>query len=379
MPRISTVPIAAPPPARRMRNTDNGALSTCARLYLAASTDPHSILDRHPCIPDSLAAPSFKFAVRSRFEFAVGTAGVAGVAVWPFRMLANNRLENTGPDPDVYFSKIMVTNAGFTGTNLGLLTSSASYTFPIPPPGVTPVDSTTSIFSQADFSAPFTRSARLVGSGIRVGYTGSVTDQRGTILFARNPQATSTLTTSFDDLNELLQYQGVTRIMVRDMTSDGSNGVTYKAVSNVDFNPITSPLGVVALTSPPEATNNRLGYVVLVTGATPGAIFTGDVVTFFEAYGAQLPLTPSEADVSGHAAAMAAVSSAPPNAIPQSLHAQALASAVRGLASVSGRGLRAGVSEVITKQVPIVAYRAARAAAPYLARQAFPGLLRYAA
>lgn len=334
-------------------------LSPCARLYAHALSHPHGILGATPCIPDALAAPSFRFAVRSRFEFVIGTQNAGGVAVWPFRTLANDPLiVNT----QTYY-KIAATSAAYAQGNANFATID-QYPTATPVVGVTAVNSTTSLFTQNDFSAATTRAARLVGSGIKVGYTGAVTNQRGTITFIRNAQTTRTFTGNFDDLNEMLSQQDVVRINIRDMDADNNNGVCYRPLTHLDFAYTPNPLGPVALNDGGAAAiQNRLGYVVLVQGGTPGDVYTADVVSFFETTGSQLPLAPADADPTGQAAVAAALAAGSQSANPMLQAAQTVQRAAAHVLRSSG---------------PSLLQAAARAAGP-IASTAVDALLREAA
>lgn len=323
-------------------------MSNCAMAYLAALTDPHSVIGHLPCIPDAIAQPSFKISARSRFEFVIGQTGVGGVAVWPMRLLANDDLVQGGNS----FSKIMGTTAAYNSNSAAYATV-ASFPTATPPAGVTNYTATTSLFRQVDFQSPVNRSARLVGSGIRVGYTGPVTSQKGTVTFMRNPLNTNVLTTSIDDLNEILTNQDAVRINVRDMRDDNSNGVAYRPLSLADLATVTTPTGVVPLG---DATSvaSRLGYIVHVTGGQPGDVYTGDVVAFFETYGTSLPLTQSDSDQAGAGAAQAAVSGQPLTATPQTVFAQAARRAAQILGSSSGPSVRRALDAAAPIFIPAV-------------------------
>lgn len=346
--RVKALPIAVPtkekapkkakPKAESVRVmrpagfTSRSVLSPCAAMYAAALTDPHAIIGRLPCIPDALSAPSFKFATRSRFEFTIGSANTGGLAVWPMRMLCNNQVVNGA----TLYAKILATNSAYASTGAQFALNDQ---FLGAPAGVNLIDSTTSLFTQSDFASPFNRSARLVGSGVRIGYTGAVTNQRGTITFLRNSQPTSVLTNTFDDLNELLSQQDVVRINIRDMSADNANAVCYRPLLANDFSPIHQPLGLINLGLGAGTTMGRLGYVVLVTGGTPGDVYTADVVSFYETYGDKLPTTPSDADPVGHSSVVSSLAANSPSVNPAEHYAQILGRAARAVVSASGQSL----------------------------------------
>lgn len=255
--------------------------------------------------------------------------------MWPFRMLANNPVVLGG----LTLYKIAATTAAYAGGNAGFA-SNDSFATGSPAAGISAVNSTTSLFTQNDFSESTTRAARLVGSGIKIGYTGAVTNQRGTITFVRNAQMSSVLSSNFDDLNELLSQQDVVRINIRDMDADNNNGVCYRPLSPDDFAYLPNPMAVTTFqNSGNQGIANRLGYVVLVQGGTPGDVYTADVVTFFESTGSQLPLAPADADPLGQSAVAAALAAGSQSANPVNQAAQTVQRAAMHVLRSSGPSL----------------------------------------
>jgi len=315
-------------------------MSRCAKLYAIALTDPHALLGEAVCIPDSLAQPSFKFVSRMRFEFEIGAAGMGGVAVWPMRMLANAACID--PDNGLTFYTASVTKGSYGVTNLGFASAEHYTTGYGPTPGTENIASTTSMFSQADFGVATLRSARLVGSGIKIGYTGAVTNQKGTVMLYRNPVPSSNITIGDDEYQEILQSQDAIRINVRDMDTRNNNGVCFRPLLGTDYSPITAPLAPRNLdpASAPQGMSNRMGYVAFVTGGTPTDTYTVDAVAIFECYGKALPLTKSEGDAPGFAAVASAVASAPPTPNPGVNAAQIMQTAMKHVSAASGQLVR---------------------------------------
>lgn len=311
-------------------------LSRCASSYALVLTNPLAAIGLSPCIPDSQSAPSFKTESRTRFEFTIGTNGSGGCAVWPMRMLANDDLVN-GPTS---YCKIISTTSAYASLGAQFATAS-NFPTGFPPAGTTNIIATTSLFTQQSFSAPGERTARLVGSGVRFGYTGPVTSQKGMVTVLRNPRPTDILTANMDDLNEILSNQDAVRIPVRDLSADGMNGVAYRPLSTADVAITDAPLGPVAI-SATTSVPARLGYVVLVTGATPGDVWVCDAVSFFECYGAKLPLTSSEGDPVGQAATMAAVQAVSPSMDPRVNHGRTFYAAEAQVRAGSGQSVPGG-------------------------------------
>lgn len=310
-------------------------IAKCAAMYARALTDPHSLLGQSPCIPDSLSAPSFKFSSRTRSQFVIGTLGTGGLAVWPLLTAASDPVR-TADGLGEYF-KVATTTANYAQPD-ARFAGAQLYTLAAPPEGVLNVNATTSLFTALDFALARQRSIRLVGSGVKVSYSGSVVDQRGTITFIRNPVARSFLPSSFDDVSELLTSQDAVRIPLRDMAADSMNGVAYRPLLVTDAQPSFAPFETSSLGAQ-LTMGSRLGYAVLVNGGTPGVTFEIDVVSYFEAYGAALPVTASDSDPIGHASVMSSLSATPMSANPRETHGTVFARLAQNVLRTSGRGL----------------------------------------
>jgi len=337
------------------------SISVCALAYAAARTDPHSLLGKPnlPCIPDGASQPSFKFSARTRFEFVIGTAGAGGVACWPWRHAANNQISvPTFPASYVAMSAARTTAAyASTGAQFGAVPFIDTAA---PPVGVVPVFTSNSLFRAVDLgndlAAPIggmgTRGLRLVGSAIRIGYTGAVTDQKGTLTLIRNPNATANVTVDSDDLSELLDNNTAVRLNVRDMMAENANGVSYAPILLTDTSYVTPPFSATnILPGTPQlneqAAVNRLGYLALITGGTPGSVFTVDYLSFFEATGTQLPLTASEADPLGFMSVSSAHASTVPSADPRTSMREVLRLAAKSVLNGSGALLRHAGTEIL--------------------------------
>lgn len=336
-------------------------LSPCAIAYAIARTDPHALLGAVslPCIPDGLAPGSFKFASRTRFEFTIGVNGCGGAAFWPGRHAANNAL--TVP-PAAGPAGTVAQCAACTDANYALTTANfGAFPWLNPaalPTGVVPIASSNSLFRADDFGnaavdpndAP--RGLRLVGSAVRIGYTGSVVDQRGTLTLYRNPEATANVVPSNDQLAEMLDNNMAVRLNVKDMSSDNANSVSFAPVILTDTSFVGAPYAHSQLvradgTLTVSAMSNRLAYWAFITGATPGTTYTADYVSFFEATGSKLPLTRGDSDPYGFAAVAAAHGATRPDHDPRRSLREVIAAAGRSLARGSGHVLRSVASDFV--------------------------------
>lgn len=320
----------------------------CARAYALALSNPHALLGYPaPCLPDSLATPSFRYYTRSRGEFTVGTLGAGGVAVWPLRCAVNGLLSdgaNNCYQIAVTTSAYALNTAAFASVDRGVVA------------GVDGTVSPASMFNAAYFgntAGGSNRALRLVGSGIRVSYTGSVTNQAGTITFIRNPVSSNVLNVNFDQLAELLNQGDAVRIPIRDLAADDDNGVAYAPRGTPDFSQVVDPLSSALL----QAGNasilpNRLGYVVYVSGCTPGTVFSTDVVSWYESYGAGLPLTATDVTTGSEAAiAATSVATVPLTARPTAVGAATL----RTLGAKVASSAASGVADVMVPMARVAA------------------------
>jgi len=321
-----------------------GRIPPCARSYALALSNPHALLGYPaPCIPDSLATPSFRYYTRSRSEFTVGTLGAGGAAVWPYRCGVNGALSdgaNNCYQIAATTSAYAVNNASFASVDRGVVA------------GVDGTISPASMFTPAFFgntAGGSNRALRLVGSGVKVSYTGSVTNQAGTITFIRNPAASNTLNVNLDQLAELLNQGDAIRIPIRDLAADDDNGVAYAPRTPDDAAQTPDPMSASRLqVGNASILTNRLGYAVFVSGCTPGTVFSIDVVSWFEAYGPGLPLTTTDV-VTGTEAAIAATSV---TAVP--LSAQPSASGAATMRALSAKILGSAASGMADAAVPII-------------------------
>lgn len=96
--------------SRRSGPPGSSGLSACAATYLLACTKPRALMNRSDvCIPSFPCIPSQKVRATSRFNFAIGTAGIGFVAVAP--CLASDAV------------CLWYTDATYTGTSVNLYDS----------------------------------------------------------------------------------------------------------------------------------------------------------------------------------------------------------------------------------------------------------------
>lgn len=138
------------------RTVPRTVVRDCTRHYLGALTDPFGYFQHNleVCIPDNLARPSFKVAVRSRGVASTGTADFGYICAQSFINVNDVRA-------------LSATTATYSPSVTGYMSS----------PGVQVYENT-----QLPFSAALARDSRTVAAGLRVRYIGTELDMNGTIV-----------------------------------------------------------------------------------------------------------------------------------------------------------------------------------------------------
>lgn len=325
-------------------------LTACATKYKVALYDPFRAIA--PCVPTSFAVPSLKFTVWVRGTFQVGTAGVGGVAVWPFRLWANNA-QAANVAITAWNYPIVTTSSTYTATDYSF-TNLSGAVFGLPGvPGVAPTlgqvgwPGTNSPYSQNDFVPGTARSVRLVGSGVAVEFCDQVLTRSGEYSIWRNPGNATYLTGNYDTVGQLTALKAVSFTRV----TENQVGTSYLPILAGDTAPIYEP-GVNPLT-PGVVTQDitsRLGYGVFIANAQAGARYNFSVIAHFEAYGPTMATTPSSSDPQG----ASAIQSAQGAEVMPATFPEALAVANRNLVQNSRMDGYAGVVEVAPSGAPHV-------------------------
>lgn len=272
--------IARPIPQRSFGQIRNPrdfkpAMSQCGADYAKALINPFAKLDIMPCIPDLVSTASQKVRAFCRTQFALGTQGAGGIAVWPWNLIMNDIRTFTS----LPVNCIVATTNAYPATDMQFInTDFNSSTIP----GVTNVTGN-SIYSSSQLTTNSERSVRLVSCGLRVAYVGPAFQTNGQIVAWRNPNATNRVNPGSDTLVELAKAQTATWDK-----NDGNWFMTNYApikTTDSDYVPaIGDPLT--------QLTYNRLMGGIFIQG-TPGDQFTAEVVAHFEVIGDNVPTTQS--------------------------------------------------------------------------------------
>jgi hypothetical protein len=236
-----------------------------------------------PCVPDDKVIPSYKFSIRTRSTFTVGTAGVGFFVMAPRKFGNDFSVASNYP---LYHS-----SAAYTGTTIACST------------GVTGcIGSNHSRF-------PYTISQigkdlgdiqiRVVGAGARVFYTGTELNRGGTLLAFRQPENTSVYNAAAADL---YSYNN-TRSVACDRRK---HAVCWVPVSPYDYAYSEDSNNYSSVT---QQENNSgpccMGF--MVTGATAGNTFEYETIIHYEAIGTLLNSTKSHSDAAGLSAVHTAI------------------------------------------------------------------------
>lgn len=254
-----------------------GSLSQCSRDYAQALINPWDV-EIPPCIPDLIVLPSYKFGVRARGTFQIGTAGIGFVCLNPYAV-----------GVDAFPAPI---RSGYYTTSAYTLN-----TFDIgAAAGVLPFNTDTQ-FKSGDIGQKGIQ-YRVVGAGIKARYTGVEINRGGRCLSVRHPnnQAIPAWTAQ-----ELLAWkETVTNPADREF-----HFVQFRPANQYDV----SYRDIVI------AGNSLL---LFVEGSVAGVSYEYDVVVWYEVTGTPLPnLTPSHADPLGVAAIHAALPAHQPTETPK--------------------------------------------------------------
>lgn len=257
-------------------------ISECTLLYARASIDPFSSLEKDPCIPDSISAPSYKFNVTLMGSMTVGTAGVGYALLQPWTAAINNNSSNAASIDQ----PLIVTSATYNASNIL----------------INPVDIGTNILginSNSYFTDPgFTAAQiRIVAAGIEAFYTGTVLNQAGVVT--------------------TLQYDGGQAvpggISTAEIMSNPKSAVcstSKDARCYISYYPTNSSQFSYSNFDNGRPSNQGLTHngsmIILVTGAVPGTTFQIKGRVYYEAQIPGMSSTESEADPIGFAALQSA-------------------------------------------------------------------------
>lgn len=316
--RRAAIPL--PPPGSMSSRAMENPISECVIKYATVLSNPWAAAGTNPCIP-SRAMPSFRLQTTVRSSFIVGTLGAGGVAVWPFRLCVNDTPEvtagysasacvTTTVDYDQVDARFANTDSVAAAEGRWINRAAAQ-----------------ALFTVADLGNQTGRAVRLVGSGIRLVGTSSLTDQKGSITLFRNPIPDKVIGSNNDELSEMLGTIDASRISVR-QAGENWTGVPFRPFPG-DTEYVTEP-GITwwnasSSSSIRSLINYRCAYLAFVSGATPGTEFNFEVINFYEITGRGLPVIRAESDETGVSLVQASVSTGPMEPFPEHNHRALLA------------------------------------------------------
>lgn len=272
-------------------------LSSCARLYLHALTNPFVPLStaEMPCIPDLVTLPSHKIYTLARGTMTIGTDGLGFVLVDPFTMISNTAasIGAITSYPVLYTTGTYANNSINWHPIGGVLPAGLLGALPNSP------------YTAA--TAPLsTGQVRLVGCGLRVRYSGNELYRGGTVTLYRsqgNLNVTNTAT-----IPTLLQSP----LSAMAPVNRGWHSVTYlpDESTELEYHGYGQYWDV---TQGAAASHHSLLIAVqtpLVPNANVQQTFDFEVAAYFELIGSNLSLTSSHADPVGIGAIRSVVSTA---------------------------------------------------------------------
>jgi len=260
-------------------NTSYSSFSQCTKDYATAIIDPWACA-RPPCVPDNITLPSFKFGVRARSTFVVGTAGLGYVYVNPY--LSYSDIDYSGGFTTATFAQNVCVPSGLTNGVSGFFNDSP--------------------FVHSNF-APGTNQSRLVGCGVRARYTGTEINRSGQVLCFRTPTN-----------NNVFGGPNPTEAQLLSFKETSTNPVDREWHYSIYRPSVAADL---AYNNPVNLAGND-ALLLAVFGAQPGQSFEFDYVAWFEVVGNNLPnLTRSHSDPIGMSAVSMAMPSVQPTRAPE--------------------------------------------------------------
>jgi len=263
----------------KVLQTSYTGFSKCTKDYAVALIDPWSI-SMAPCVPDNITLPSYKFGVRARGNFQIGTAGTGCVYINPY--IPYSDANHAGFFTTSTYASPDVDGAGVTGINPFFNDSP---------------------FVQADFG-PLLNNSRVVGCGLRARYTGTEIQRSGNAISFRSPTNGNFLVSgAVTESQLLLSKEASTSPVDRDW-----HYAIYRPSTPTDL-----------AYSDPTALAGNYCMLFAVFGGQPGQSFEFDYVAWFEIVGTNLPnLTRSHSDPIGLSAVSMAMPLIQPTRDPKS-------------------------------------------------------------
>lgn len=264
-------------------------LNDCSLHYALALSDPWDCPEP-PCVPDNITIESYKFNVRARGTFGIGTNGTGFVAINPYCPY-----EQSAPNAIFGYS----TTIAYAGINI--------YNPALP--GVANINTNSSFpYTNSD---SYEQAYRVVGAGIKVCYAGNEMNRQGQYTIYRDPSNGAIAFGS--SLDNLLTMRESSLAPV----DKEWHCALWKPVSASDITYASRGIDIDSGTGSKLFAMNP-SIIVGVTGGSAGASVSYDVIVWFEMTGRNMPVVSvSHTDPIGYSMASAAVSSHQPESSPK--------------------------------------------------------------
>jgi hypothetical protein len=239
-------------------------LSPCSRDYLQVLCNPFLAIKDLPCVPDLYDSPSKKVRTRVRGTVVIGTNNFGFITYCPFAGAGSDESSICYSSSGTTFVGTTITFDGAaTGTSLGS-NSQAPYQ--------------STAFGALNANVQY----RVVGSGLRVRYTGTELNRGGTIIPFRHPQNEDVtglnigLAMGFQE-TQAIQVDRKWHMIAWVPTSAGNYQYQTQPTSN----------------------SNPFNRITILLSGTPTNTFEWEIVSYFEYTGQTDNVTPSHSDIEG--------------------------------------------------------------------------------
>jgi len=240
-------------------------LSPCGQQYLKVQYNPFGpIIGEPPCIPDAVAAPSFKFTARQRFTVTTDAAGFGYVLMNPY-----NFVDDSAVDPTYATQSACL---AYTNGTAPTVANSIDLT----------VDSAAKLsFAglNTGYDATFVTNnkVRVVGAGVRMTYAGALQDAAGQVTVWKHPTNNKTFVYTATGATKLYasDLQTFDEAAYGALSANTSYMATYHPIDIDDFDYQAAPPGP-----------NACGYVMaIVIEGCPSKSFTCEAIVHYEGIG----------------------------------------------------------------------------------------------
>lgn len=264
-------------------------LSPCAIAYLRALSDPWTEPNQLPCVPDVIVLPSHKYQTKVRGTMVIGDAGVGWVSASPILACCTG-MGGAGIFLD---TPVVFTSAGYVGGSLDYSVTGGVITTP----GVSTALPATNI-SIATLQQNGTQ-IRVVGSGLRVRYSGTELNRAGRLVLYRSRSGNNVPlgTAGSALLTDPTAYA--------EPISRGWQGVTFIPSSTASLS--YQSIAAYEPTQTAQSSSANRSLLAFVDGAIKGTSFEFELTSYYEIIGVNQDATPSHADPVGYGAILSSL------------------------------------------------------------------------